>query len=400
LSAAARPAPTWLVGPRPGLRVWAVEPYYGGSHRAFLDGFRAHSGHEIELHTLPGRHWRWRMHGGALRLAELSWSSETRPQVVFASSMLDAPQYLALARRQVSRAPLVLYFHENQLTYPLPQGVERDLGYAFKEVASAGAAERVFFNSAFHRAEFLQALADLLPLLPDEQPTRLIEDLERKSRVLPLGCDLRRFDPYRERGASDRARGRWGDPSRGPLVLWNQRWEYDKAPGDLFRGLYELEREEVPYRLAVAGPNQGLPTAEFVEARDRLAHRLVHWGKIDDFGEYARLLWAADVVVSTARHEFFGLAVTEAIYCGCRPVLPRRLSYPELVPFEAQADTLYDEGDLIGALRRALTGATPWSLDWQRTWVARFDWGSLAQRYDAEVWAVWQRGTSRREGYH
>ncbi|MCL5942884.1 MAG: DUF3524 domain-containing protein, partial [Actinobacteria bacterium] len=61
--------PPWLVPPRGGLRVWALEPYYGGSHRQFLEGLQAHSTHEVTALTLPGRHWKWRMHGGALSLA-------------------------------------------------------------------------------------------------------------------------------------------------------------------------------------------------------------------------------------------------------------------------------------------------------------------------------------------
>ena len=50
-------------------RVWALEPFYGGSHRQFLDGLAKHSLHDFTLLTLPGRHWKWRMHGGALELA-------------------------------------------------------------------------------------------------------------------------------------------------------------------------------------------------------------------------------------------------------------------------------------------------------------------------------------------
>jgi len=37
-------------------------------------------------------------------------------------------------------------------------------------------------------------------------------------------------------------------------------------------------------------------------------------------------------VLSTARHEFFGIAVVEALLAGCLPWLPDRLSYPELLP--------------------------------------------------------------------
>ena len=44
-------------------------------------------------------------------------------------------------------------------------------------------------------------------------------------------------------------------------------------------------------------------------------------------------------MLSTARHEFFGMAVVEAMQCGCLPWLPDRLSYPELLPESARGLT-------------------------------------------------------------
>lgn len=143
----------------------------------------------------------------------------------------------------------------------------------------------------------------------------------------------------------------------------------------------------------MAGPNQGTPTAEFLQARTRLADDIVQWGKVASPSDYASLLWASDVVVSTALHEFFGIAVVEAVYCGCRPVLPHRLSYPELIPREAHEEVLYGEGGLVAALARALAQPRAWSEDWQRTWVSRFDWAGLRARYDEEIRRCWENAT-------
>ncbi|MHB9150256.1 MAG: tRNA-queuosine alpha-mannosyltransferase domain-containing protein [Thermoleophilia bacterium] len=396
-------APPWLVPPPPGLRVWALEPYFGGSHERFLRGLASRSRHDYVLQTLPGRTWKWRMHGAALTLAADSHrrvARATPPHVLFVSDMLDLATYKALAEPAVATTPTILYMHENQLTYPLPAGMERDLGYGFKNITSALVADRVYFNSAYHEREFLEAVEALLDELPDAVPHWAADEIAAKSDVLPLGCDLAWLDGHRplER-VRERGSGRWGDTSHGPLLLWNQRWEYDKAPGELFGALYTLQERGVRFRLALAGANHGLPTAEFVEARRRLDREIVQWGRVEEATDYASLLWEADVVVSTALHEFFGVAVVEALYCGCRPVLPDRLSYPEIVPREAHREALYSQDGLVEALARAVeqatngrsdTGAAPWSIEWQRTWVSRYDWSAMVSRYDSAVHECWE----------
>jgi len=74
-------------------------------------------------------------------------------------------------------------------------------------------------------------------------------------------------------------------------------------------------------------------------------------------------------------------------------VLPRRLSYPELVPAEAHGDVLYGEGELVTALARALAAPRAWPEDRQRAWVSRFDWAHLIDRYDEEIQRCWQSAT-------
>ncbi len=54
---------------------------------------------------------------------------------------------------------------------------------------------------------------------------------------------------------------------------------------------------------------------------------------------------AADILPVTSIHEFFGISVMEAIYCGCYPILPRRLTYPELFDDQKNPELFYDTFD-------------------------------------------------------
>ena len=102
---------------------------------------------------MTGAFWKWRMHGGALELAEQAralLATGERPDLLLATSMVNLPAFLALVRREIAAVPVVLYMHENQLTYPPPPGAKRDLTYGMIQHLSMLAADRVCFNSAYH----------------------------------------------------------------------------------------------------------------------------------------------------------------------------------------------------------------------------------------------------------
>ena len=54
------------------------------------------------------------------------------------------------------------------------------------------------------------------------------------------------------------------------------------------------------------------------------------WGYIDSAHDYQQLLQQCDVVISTALHDYQGIAVLEAVQAGCVPLLPNQLVYPEI----------------------------------------------------------------------
>lgn len=355
------------------MNLWLVEPYYTGSHQAWADGYQAHSRHAVRLLTLPGRFWKWRMLGGAVTLARLAQELDPPPDLILASDMLNLPVFLTLAGERLTGVPVALYFHENQLTYPLPPDQKRDLHYGFINAVSALRADALFFNSAYHQDAFLDELPRLLKHFPDYPELWAVAALRRKAQVLPLGLDLARLDAHRP---AESHTGR-------PLLLWNHRWEYDKDPETFFRAVYTLAEEGLDFGLILLGESLRNRPDEFLAARRRLPDRIVHFGYAEAAADYARLLWQADVVVSTARHEFFGAAVVEACYCGCFPVLPHCLSYPELLPPEYHTACLYTgfEG-LLDRLRYAITHIQEIRrLSWREP-MARFDWPQMAPRYD------------------
>jgi glycosyltransferase involved in cell wall biosynthesis len=397
------------------VKILLLEPYCGGSHQAWAEGYAAHSRHEVTSLSLPARFWKWRMQGGALTLAERAGRLATRPDLILASDMLNLPAFLGLTRDFLSGVPAALYCHENQLTYPFPRGEKRDLTYGMVNWLSMLAADRVFFNSRYHLEDWFEELPRLLKHFPDYTHVHRIAEVRAKAEVLPVGCDLRRFDQTptlrRSRAPSTREYGTRADdtlgpgttaePSQGssPLVLWNQRWEYDKDPETFFRALHALAEEGVDFRVALAGKSYRESAPEFEAAQERLGARVVHFGQADE-AQYEALLRQADVVASTALHEFFGVAVVEAIYCGCFPVLPRHLSYPELVPRPYHEACLYEDFEgLLARLRWALAHphqARVLAAE-LRPAVARFDWAHMGPRYDEVMEGVARSRQVKRE---
>ena len=357
------------------LKVLVCEPYFSGSHRAWAEGLAAHSTHDVRLVTHQGGFWKWRMQGAALTLAAdvrqlvATWG---RPDVLVASDMVHLPALLGLARDVLADVPVVVYFHENQLTYPLPDGASVDETYAMTNWLSMAVADRVVFNSEFHRADVLAALPRLLRRFPDHRHTGSIAEVAARTDVLPVGVDAGRFSasPSDDTDTGD------GGP---PVVLWNHRWEYDKDPAAFFGALRRLAADGVDFRLIVAGEAYQTVPAEFAQARADFADRILWFGTAPP-DEYPALLRRSDVVVSTARHEFFGVAVVEAITAGALPVLPSRLSYPELVP---DPSYLYD--DLVDRLRWALTDheGRRAAAALAAKHVEQFAWPVVAPRYDA-----------------
>jgi glycosyltransferase involved in cell wall biosynthesis len=239
--------------------------------------------------------------------------------------MLDLAQFRGLVGSPVAGVPSIVYFHENQLTYPQRLANDRDLHFAFTNFTTALAANQVWFNSAYHRDDFLAALAQWLVRMPDFAPLEQIEDIRGKSHVQSPGITTNR--PVKSR-------------SPGPLrVAWAARWEHDKSPGTFLEAVRILRISGVKFRLSLFGQSFKRKPPELHSARQDLSTHIDHWGFVESHQFFLEKMSHTDVFVSTAIHEFFGLAAMEAISLGLRPVLPQRLAYPELLGLAQNQDT-------------------------------------------------------------
>jgi len=285
--------------------------------------------------------------------------------------MFPLAEFLGLAPSRFRDVPAILYFHENQLTYPLPEGEKRDLQAVMTQIAAALAADRILFNSNHHRREFLDALPRFLRALPDHKPRGVLGRF-RRSRTVPLGVDLDSLGPVPGR------RGEGGEPT----LLWNHRWEHDKGREELALLVRRLRRRKVPFGLVVTGASPGTRSDLFEELPRIAGDRLRHVGYAPSRRAYARLLAGADLAVSTTRHEFFGVSVLEAIHMGAHPLLPERLAYPEILDPARFPDCYYRTREELHAKAEELLTAPRPSPAGVRRAAARFAWPRRIAAFD------------------
>jgi len=325
------------------LRFLFLEPFFGGSHRDFAEGLAAHSRHRIDILPLPARFWKWRMRGASLWFIREAGSLSAYDGLI-ASGLMSLSDFKTLAGGLCP--PALLYLHETQLEYPVAPGERRDVHFGFTDITSALAARRAVFNSARHRDAFFAALPRFLRKMPEYHPMWVVEAIRDRSDVCHPGCWFSTDDPPL-RPAGDGP----------PVIVWNQRWEFDKGPAVFFEALFRLKDQGIPFRLMVMGERYRDVPPIFPEARSRLADRILHWGYVPRKSDYQALLARGDIVVSTALQENFGIAMVEAMRLGCLPLLPNRLSYPEILPAEFHDALLYtDDSDLPDRLAGVLKG--------------------------------------------
>ncbi len=328
--------------PSAQLEVLAFEGFDGGSHLQVRKSLSSHSRHEWNWVARPARAWKWRMRTGAMELIEKAAQLglfDRRPDVIFVTSMISVGDLRALLPMSFRTCPVVLYMHENQAAYPYRSSDEhekdRDHQFALTNLTSIAAADRVLWNSRWNLDSFCLAIEDLL----DKSPDRTLEDvggwIQKKSEICWPPIDRPEGVLHNSPKADNEGRRHSGDET--VTVLWPHRWEHDKGPETLLRlARYLKHRAPGRYRWILLGERYRRIPDSLTRFLEEFRDDIDHAGWVESKADYWQLLSRCDWVLSTARHEFFGVAVVEAMIAGCLPWLPSRLSYPEIIPEEAK----------------------------------------------------------------
>ncbi len=390
------------------LNVLLVEPWMSGSHAQWADGYARWSSHSVSVIGLPAGPWRWRLRAGSTPLAQLvkdHVATNGPPDVLLLSGLVDGAQLLGMTRRVIPPSVrLVVYQHESQLVYPTTNG-RVDEESVLRNWSTWLAADKVLFNSDFHRKAVEAALPTFLARQPEADQLAALDSVLAKFDVLPVGIELgTRAESATVPESSTTRESTEGGSEDGPsidtapIIIWPHRWEPDKDPDAFVRVLAKLDQHQLDFRLVLAGSDSMVPNDARRRIIDRWSDKIVAVGPFPRI-EYEQRLAKADIVVSCAKHDFFGVGVAEAVAAGCVPVLPDALAYPELIEERWHEVALYQPGSFGSRLVEVVGSLSQYRLaaDGLAKSMTRFGWGHIAPRLDEQLAAAFDRAVDTSE---
>ncbi|XP_026073903.1 glycosyltransferase-like domain-containing protein 1 isoform X2 [Carassius auratus] len=288
------------------MSVLLLEAFCGGSHKQLVDLLKE-SIEDCVSFTLPAKKWHWRARTSALYFMQAVPASSSY-RVLFTSSVLNLAELVAL-RPDLGHLKKVLYFHENQLVYPVRKSQERDFQYGYNQILSCLVADVVAFNSSFNMESFLSSISTFMKTMPDHRPKDLDQLIRPKCRVLHFPIhfpDVTRFLPAHKR----LRHSVWCDDIHAMATQSHHQTSAPSCP--------ELTIDSEPPEKIVA--EQSLEPASIPPCQKTLQNHPVSHPSGDEKGNLQPL------------HIVWPHRWLEAVHCGCYPLCPRALVYPEIFP--------------------------------------------------------------------
>ncbi|XP_073401677.1 tRNA-queuosine alpha-mannosyltransferase isoform X3 [Dendrobates tinctorius] len=291
------------------MSVLLIEAFYGGSHKQLMDLLNG----EMEgcvLYSLPAKKWHWRARTAALHFMQAVPPSDSY-RVLFTSSVLNLSELVAL-RPDLGKLRKVLYFHENQLVYPVRKNQDRDFQYGYNQILSCLVADIVVFNSTFNMESFLTSISKFLKLIPDHRPKNLEQIIRPKCRVVHFPIrfpDVSRFLPEHKKISMECL-------VHHKKVDIHSQNENAKVAATGFGQVDEQLTQPWKESITLVIPME--------KSHSKDDGQVISEPSISNFSTESprplHIVWP---------HRWL-----EAVHCGCYPLCPKALVYPEIFPAE------------------------------------------------------------------
>jgi glycosyltransferase involved in cell wall biosynthesis len=233
--------------------------------------------------------------------------------IFFFHSFNTFPVEVRRALQELSlHIPMVGYTHGSHWDKTDLVRLSRYPGLEYLDLANLLTLDRVLFDSNY----ILRTVAQNV----SEHSRTAAESIEAKARVVGLPVATRFIDSCRTTNRFSRR-----------TVVYNHSPVASKNPAEFIEVIGKvMARYEVDVLFTRSFKGEQVNgSVELRELRRQFDDRVI-LGDDLNLKDYFRALWMADIQVSTAQHESFGIATLEAMYTENCCLLPTRGSYPEI----------------------------------------------------------------------
>ena len=149
--------------------------------------------------------------------------------------------------------------------------------------------------------------------------------------------------------------------------------------------IIQIKKENIDFSLIVVGKQYSEYPEIFDIAKNALKNEIIYFGYAESRKKYLSLLSKADILPVTSNQDFFGISIMEAICSNCYPILPNRLTYPELLDMDI--NIFYNKNNelkkkIIESINN-IKNVKNKTLNFRDSLFYKFDWETMSVKYDS-----------------